>query len=90
LVLTGELVRPTKSSYFFDDKKRYENCLENFKKGWLYFLSVLETDIIEMKLNIILNSLTFRYTRHVEFLKLVPERLTSEHLRISEKIKIVN
>jgi hypothetical protein len=53
-------------------------------------LSVLETDIIEMKLNIILSSLTFRYTRHVEFLKLVPERLTSEHLRISEKIKIVN
>ena len=43
-----------------------------------------------MKLNIILSSLTFRYTRHVEFLKLVPERLTSEHLRISEKIKIVN
>lgn len=37
--------------------------LENFKKGWLYYLSVLETDIIEQKLMTILDSLTFKYTR---------------------------
>ena len=43
-----------------------------------------------MKLAIILNSLTFRYSRQPEFLKLVPERLTAEHLRVSEKIKIIN
>ena len=37
--------------------------LENFKKGWGYYLSVLETSIIETKLNKILDSLTFKYTR---------------------------
>lgn len=43
-----------------------------------------------MKLMNILNSLTFRYSRQPEFLKLVPERLTADHLRISEKIKVIN
>ena len=43
-----------------------------------------------MKLKNILNSLTFRYSRQPEFLKLVPERLTADHLRISEKIKVIN
>lgn len=46
--------------------------------------------MIEMKLMNILNSLTFRYSRQPEFLKLVPERLTADHLRISEKIKVIN
>jgi hypothetical protein len=62
-IAKGELERVTESSYFNYDKKRYTDCLENFKNGWHYYLSVLETDIIEMKLTMILNSLTFRYTR---------------------------
>ena len=37
--------------------------LENFKGGWLYYLSVLETEVIEAKLMFILESLTFKYTR---------------------------
>ena len=37
--------------------------LHDFKKGWLYYLSVLETEIIEAKLMFILDSLTFKYTR---------------------------
>lgn len=86
----GELEKVTDSSYFFYDKERYTRYLENFKKGWHYYLSVLETEIIEMKLAIVLNSLTFRFSRQPEFLKLVPERFTSDHLRVSEKIKIVN
>ena len=64
--------------------------LTQFEKGWDYFLSTLETDIIKSKLELVINSLTFRYSRQPKFLKLVPERLTSEHLRITERIKTVN
>lgn len=39
---------------------------------------------------LILNSLTFKYTRQPQFLCVVPDRLTSTNLRISEKIKILN
>lgn len=59
----GEVKKVTESSYYFYDKQRYLSYLETFKKGWLYYLSVLETDIIETKLMIILNSLTFRFSR---------------------------
>ena len=38
----------------------------------------------------ILNSLTFRYTRQPKDLCLAPERLTGRDLRISEKIKLLN
>jgi hypothetical protein len=86
--LMGELHPVTQSNYFLYDKKRYLGYLENFRKGWLYYLSCLETDIIEMKLNIILNSLTFRFTRQPEYLRLIPDRVTSVSLRISEKISI--
>ena len=64
--------------------------LHDFKKGWLYYLSVLETEIIEAKLMFILDSLTFKYTRQPQYLTLVPDRIGSTNLRISEKIKILN
>jgi hypothetical protein len=64
--------------------------LQSFKKGWNYFLSELETSIIESKLEAILNSFTFRYSRQPKFLRLAPERLTHDNLRISEKIKVLN
>jgi len=51
-------------------------------------MSSIETDIIEDKLNLILDSLTFRYTRKPEYLKLIPERIQAENLKISEKIKV--
>ena len=89
-MLKGELPRVTQNSYFEYDRKRYLGMLENFKKGWLYYLSVLETDIIESKLMVILNSLTFKYTRQPQFLTVLPDRMTSMNLRISEKIKILN
>jgi hypothetical protein len=57
------------------DKERYQSFLAFLKKGWNHFMSSLETDIIEDKLTMILNSLTFRYTRKPEFLKLIPERI---------------
>jgi hypothetical protein len=88
--LRGEQGRITENSYFKNDKERYLECLENFRHGWDYYLSVLETDIIEMKLMTILDSLTFKYTRQPQFLRVQPERLTVRNLRISEKIKILN
>ena len=62
-VLQGEVPRVTQNSYYEYDRQRYLDMLANFKKGWLYYLSVLETDIIESKLMFILDSLTFKYTR---------------------------
>lgn len=88
--LVGELYPVTQSNYYLYDKLRYNGYLQNFKKGWLYYLSVLETDIIEIKLNTILNSLTFRYSRQPEYLRLVPDRITSACVRISEKIILQN
>lgn len=38
----------------------------------------------------ILESLTFRYSRQPEFLTVIPDRLTTENLRICEKIKLLN
>lgn len=62
-VLQGELPRVTQSNYYDFDRNRYLGMLENFKGGWGYYLSVLETEIIESKLMFILDSLTFKYTR---------------------------
>ena len=62
-VLQGELPKVTQTSFFEYDRKRYLDMLENFKGGWLYYLSVLETDLIESKLMFILDSLTFKYSR---------------------------
>lgn len=53
-------------------------------------MSKLETDLIEEKLNMILESLTFRYSRQPEFLTVIPDRVTTENLRICEKIKLLN
>jgi len=84
--MIGEQNPVTQSSYYNYDKQRFTDYLENLKKGWEFYLSVLEIDIIEMKLNTILNSFTFRYTRDPQWLRLYPERIDSKHLRISEKI----
>lgn len=89
-VLQGELPRVTQNSYYEYDRQRYLGMLGKFKKGWLYYLSVLETEIIESKLMLILDSLTFKYTRQPQFLSLVPNRINTMNLRISEKIKILN
>ena len=50
---------------------------------------MLETEIIEQKLLHILNSFTFKYSRLPQFLSLIPDRLTENNLRISEKIKVM-
>jgi hypothetical protein len=40
--LRGEMVKITENSYYRYDRDRYLQCLENFRKGWDYYLSVLE------------------------------------------------
>lgn len=63
--------------------------LDTFKKGWDYYLSVLESDLIEQKLLHILNSQTFKYSRQPAFISLIPDRITESNLRISEKVKFL-
>lgn len=50
----------------------------------------MEACIIEEKLKEILNSITFRWSRKPEYLRLVPERLAFDDLKISTKLKVVN
>ena len=88
--LRGELKKVTQTSYYEWDLTRYKKILQNFKKGWDHYLSVLETEIIEEKLTFILESLTFKYTRQPQFLIIAPDRIRPSNLRISEKIKILN
>lgn len=88
--LRGELQRVTDHSYYRFDRDRYLQCLDNFRKGWDYYLSVLEIQIIEMKLMKILDSLTFKYSRQPKFLRVFPDRLTTENVKISQKIKVLD
>jgi hypothetical protein len=85
--MKGEV--PKVEKYFDFDKNRYMKYLNEFKKGWHYYLSVLETDIIETKLLHILNSITYKYSRMPQFLSLIPDYLSELNLRISEKIKVL-
>lgn len=57
---------------------------------WFLYLSVLETEIIEAKLNFILESLTFKYTRQPELLSLIPDRLTEFNLRLASTVQVLN
>jgi hypothetical protein len=86
--IRGEMAKVTENSYYRQDRERYLNCLSNFRQGWDYYLSVLEIQIIEIKLMTILDSLTFRYSRQPKFLRVLPERLTQENLKISKKIQV--
>ena len=86
--LRGEMTKITENSFYRFDRERYLKCLENFKSGWDYYLSVLEIQIIELKLMTILDSLTFKYSRQPQFLRVLPDRLTTQNLKICKRIKI--
>lgn len=62
--------------------------LKKMQYRWHLYMSNLETDIIETKLSLILDSLTFKYTRQPEMLALVPDRVTEFNLRVNKTIKI--
>jgi hypothetical protein len=57
---------------------------------WHLYMSNLETEIIETKLSLILDSLTFKYTRQPEMLALLPDRITEFNLRVNKTIKIAS
>ena len=67
----------------------YEEMLNQVKKRWDLYVSKLETDLIESKLRLILNSLTFRYSRSPDYLSLIPDRITEMNLRLKNTIKIL-
>ena len=56
--------------------------------GWLLYLSSLETAIIEEKLRLVLESLTFKFTRQPALLSLIPDRITESTLRVASTVQL--
>jgi hypothetical protein len=56
--LRGE--NPDSHKFFEVDRQKYYRYLEDFKKGWSYYLSALECDLIESKIRRVLDSQTFK------------------------------
>jgi hypothetical protein len=52
------------------------------RASWLLYLSSFETEIIEEKLKLVLDSLTFRFSRQPALLSLIPDRITEGNLRV--------
>lgn len=85
-VLRGEI----RTDYYKADKLRYRKCLEEFKRGWGYYLSGLEQELIESKLTRLLESQTFKHTRtNPAMMALIPDKLGEVNLRISEKLQLL-
>ena len=74
------------AQFFQADQVRFRSMLARMRARWFLYLSVLETEIIEAKLNFILESLTFKYTRQPELLSLIPDRLTEFNLRLASTV----
>lgn len=75
--------------YFSAELERYAGMLASMKARWFLYLSNLETEIIEEKLELILDSLTFKYTRQPAFLSLVPDRIEASNLRVASTVKLL-
>lgn len=76
--------------YYQADKERYRSMLASMNKRWYLYISCLETEIIEAKLECILESLTFKYSRQPELLSLIPDKMHEINLRLASTIKILN
>ena len=61
---------------------------ESMQKRWNLYLSVIEIEIIEKKLDDIVNSLSFKYSRQPEMLSLIPDYLEENNVKISSTIKL--
>ena len=96
----GELIYSRKESvlrgsvkdvrhYFPAERERYAGMLASMKARWFLYLSNLETEIIEEKLEFILESLTFRYTRQPALLSLIPDRIDAANLRVASTVKLL-
>lgn len=78
------------NNYFAADRDRYSAMLASMRARWYLYLSNLETEIIEEKLEFILDSLTFKYTRQPGLLSLIPDRMTAGNLRVASTVKLHN
>jgi len=74
--------------YYQAERERYAEMLASMRARWLRYLSNLETDIIEEKLEFILESLTFKFTRQPAALSLIPDRITEGNLRVASTVKL--
>lgn len=63
--------------------------LADFKKGWGYFLSQMECDLIESKLRRLIESKTFKESRQPVNMRLIPDKMNEINLRISEKVQLL-
>lgn len=96
----GELIYSRKQSvlrgsvkdvkhYFSAERERYAAMLASMKARWFLYLSNLETEIIEEKLEFILESLTFKFSRQPAFLSLIPDRIDAGNLRVASTVKLL-
>ena len=85
--LRGEVRDP--KDYYRWDRARFNGMLADFKKGWGYFLSQMECDLIESKIRRVIDSHTFKESRKPANLRLIPDKLNEINLRISEKVQVL-
>ena len=85
--LRGEVRDP--KDYYRWDRARFNGMLADFKKGWGYFLSQMECDLIESKIRRVIDSHTFKESRQPNNLRLIPDKMTEITLRISEKVQLL-
>jgi len=78
------------SQFYSADQSRYREMLAKMRVRWHNYISVLESEVIETKLEFILDSFTFKYTRQPEMLSLVPQRVPELSLRVTPIVKIFN
>lgn len=79
---------PDPRRYYEAERERYGRMLGRMKGRWLLYISGLEAEIIEEKLEDVLASLTFKYTRQPELLSLIPDRITEANLRVASTVKL--
>lgn len=76
--------------YYDYNKKKYEKMMSYVKPFLPLYISQLEVEIISAKFDALISSLTFKYSRQAEMLRLIPDRVTSATLRINSTVAIRN
>ena len=64
--------------------------LKHMKERWHKYVSIYETEIIEYKLEDILKSFTFKFSRQPDQLSMIPDRITDNSLRLAHIVKVIN
>lgn len=82
----GSVRRP--KEYYEADCHRFQQMRDRLRGKWLLYISALEAEIIEEKLDTVLSSLTFKYSRQPELLSLIPDQVTEANLRVASVVKL--